>query len=605
MQAKFWLAYESLRTVGSLLLTNSDFRLFLGDLNTIGRQIFADTAFTLSNAAESAAKQVEPTGEEAKKIEGPDADAGPAPAVGDLAGEVSDVSKVVGNALAETGAEALISVQENVSGDQKDALLFRLKTAIGKLRKRTDYSDSVSTIAQLIQRYAMAYSRAADQTLGEVQSDVRTNDELDLAVRNFWSLFKSFGDSQEWQSLEEKLNKVLQHAEKDPDFENMMIDVGNSVEKMLTDPSFFDSADKKFEELRAKSKKGDPSSNLRQDVDAALVQLRKTLHSITQDTDVVKLVATTSKLFSLLSPADKTTNPELLDDSLHVFIPLLIQAVQHLPIPRLEVSTPDIDLLLENLIIEPGHTVNNTSFLPFRLAICTQNDIEIRKARYRTKATARSLTTIKIDGLSLRADEVGFWLRKHSGLLHLADEGIASIALDERGIDIHIDVEVGRDRLEKILSLREVRVNVHKLSYEVRRSKFSWLAWLLKPILRPILRRTIESEVATAISDALHFANRELIFARERLRATRIADPQDLATFFSAVFARLTPEEDPDLYTAVGVRPSKGVFKGVYAPGSIVKLWEEEAQRAGERVEDFDIGGWRNAIFDVHTRVME
>jgi hypothetical protein len=46
------------------------------------------------------------------------------------------------------------------------------------------------------------------------------------------------------------------------------------------------------------------------------------------------------------------------------------------------------------------------------------------------------------------------------------------------------------------------------------------------------------------------------------------------------------------------------VFKNVYAPGSVVKVWNEEASRATERVEDFDAGGWRNEIFDTHVRTL-
>ncbi|MBE7180478.1 MAG: hypothetical protein INR71_04570 [Terriglobus roseus] len=211
--------------------------------------------------------------------------------------------------------------------------------------------------------------------------------------------------------------------------------------------------------------------------------------------------------------------------------------------------------------------------------------------------------TIKLDGLSLRADDIGFWLRAHSGLLRLADEGIASFALDERGIDVHIDVEVGKERLEKVLTLRAVRVHVHKLQYQLRKSKVSWLAWLLKPLLRPVLRAVMEKQIANAIADLLHAANRELLFARERLRATRIADPQDLLTFLKAVAARLAPEEDPDVYTRVGIaQPGKGVFRGVYAPGSIVKLWNDEALHASERIEDYERDGWRNDIFDLHTQ---
>jgi len=213
--------------------------------------------------------------------------------------------------------------------------------------------------------------------------------------------------------------------------------------------------------------------------------------------------------------------------------------------------------------------------------------------------------TIKIDGLSMRADEIGFWLRAHAGILRLADEGIASFELDERGLDIHLDVEIGKEKLEKILTLKAVRVHIHKLNYQMRKSKFSFFGWLFRPLLRPVIKKVMEVQLAHAIADGIHAANRELLFARERLRATRIADPDDLKTFFKAVMARLTPDDDPDMYSRVGVaQPGKGVFKGVYAPGSVVKLWNEEAAQAGERVEEYEQGGWRNEVFDTHTRMM-
>ena len=590
--------------MGGLLLTNSDFRLFLGDLNTIGRQVFADTAFSLSTVAEQAGKEIQPSGSDNKALQGPGADQGPAPSTEDLGNEVTDVSKVVGDGLIKTGQDAMSSVQDHVSGDQKSTLLHRLKAAVLKLRKRNDYSDSVSTIALLIQRYAQAYSRAADKTVGAVQKDVQTNDELDRAVRNFWSLFRSFGNGDEWDTLEEKLSKVMEHSQRDPEFEELMTDVGASVQKMLTEPDFFDSAEKKVQELREKSRRTGNESSLRQDVDDLLVQARRTFNSILDDTDISNLIRTSMNIFSVLSPINAVTNKDLIDDSLHVFIPLLIQAIQYIPIPRLEISVPEIDLLLENLIVEPGRTINNTSFLPYKLRIETYNDLEIRKARFRTTSSVKSLVTIKIDGLSFRADEIGFWMRAHSGLLRLADEGIASFQLDERGIDIHMDVEIGKEKLDKILTLKAVRVHIHKLSYTLRKSKFSWFAWLFKPLIRPIIRKTMEKQLATAIADLLRAANRELLFARERLRATRISDPQDLRTFVKAIITRLTPEEDPDVYTAIGVRPSTRVFKGVYAPGSLVKLWDEEAAQANERIEDFQAEGWRNEIFDTHTAMM-
>lgn len=577
--------------------------MFLGDLGTIGRQVFADTAFSLSGVAQEAGQKLEPSEEDNKAIQKPGSDEGPPPTAKDLQNEVSDISKVVGNGLAKTGKDAYSSLQDNVSGDQKETLLHRLQQAVVKLRKRNDYSDSVSTLGLLIKRYALVYSRAVDQTLSKAQEDVNTNPELDRAVKNFWILLSSFGDRKQWELLEERFNKVVEHSQKDPDFEHLMVDVGNSVQKLLTDPDFFESAEKKIQELRDESKKVGSESNLRKDIDNFLSQFQITAQSVLEDEDISKLTITSSKILSILSPSDATVNKDLLDDSIRVFLPLLIQTIQYIPVPRIEISVPEIDLLLENLIIEPGRTINNTSFLPYKLRVETYNDVEIRKAKFRTTTSTTHLVTVKVDGLSVRADEVGFWLRAHSGLFRLADEGIASFQLDERGIDIALDIEIGKEKLEQILSLKAVRVHVHKLSYTLRKSKFSWIAWIIKPLLRPILRSVLQKQLASAIADGIHAANRELLYARERLRATRISDPQDVRTFVKAIITRLTPEEDPDLYTAVGVKPSGGVFRGVYAPGSVVKLYEEEARLATERDIDttFNRDGWRNDVFDVQT----
>jgi hypothetical protein len=589
------------------LLTNSDFRKFLSDLNVVGREVFKDTAFTLSEVAEQAGKTIEPSAAEQKTLKEPgtDADTGPAPSTEELNGEVAEVAKVVGSGVAKVTQEAEHSLADKLTGDEGESLLWRLKRTVTNLRQKRDYSESVSTLSLLLQRYAMTYSRVAEDTIKAAKDDIEPNPAMERAMKNFWTFMSSFGDREQWDKLKDSFHAVLDHSRKDPEFEDLIHDIGNSLQKLLTDPSFFDNADEKFQELRKKSRGVGTDSSLRKDVDNFFEQTQKTFHSVMQDEDVAKLIKTSRRIFNILSPRHAYTNSELVSDAINVFVPLLIKMIQYIPIPRLEVSTPEVDLLLENLIIEPGKTINHTSFLPFRFRVETYNDFEIRKARFRVASNVTSKMTIKIDGLSLRADEVGFLLRAHTGLLRLADEGIASFHLDERGIDIHLDVEIAKERMEQILTLRAVRVHVHKLTYTLRKSKLSFFGWILKPLLRPVIRKVMERQLAHGIADAIHAANRELLFARERLRATRISDPDDLRTFFKAVLTRLTPADDPDMYTRVGVAaPGKGVFRGKYAPGSVVKLWEEQAVRAAERVDDWDEGGWRNDVFDLHAMML-
>ncbi|KIV95680.1 hypothetical protein PV10_03304 [Exophiala mesophila] len=598
--------YESFRTVGGLLLTNADFRLFLNDVTTIGREVLADTAFSLSSAAEKTGKQLELSAEEQESVQKPGADDGTLPSKQDLEQNVDETSRVVGQEIANVGKDALQSAKENFSGAQGETLLYRLKQTVLNLRKRTDYQDSVSTIAKLIQRYAIAYSRAAEAAMATVQDDVEPNPALDRAIRNFWDLMSSFGDGKAWEKLEQDFKKVMSHSNSDPQFESFMTDIGNTVQRMLTDPEFFDNATQKIDELKQKSSRLEKDSDFQTDLDNMLRQAQITLNSVVEDRDVNALLKTTNRILANLSPPNRITNPDLITDAIHIFLPLLLRSIQYIPIPRVEVSVPEMDLLLENVVLEPGRNVNSTSFLPYRLLISTKNDLEIRKTHSKkTVSKAKSLITVTINGLSVAAQDLGFWIRGHAGLIRFADEGIASFFLDERGIDVSLDLEVGRERLEQILSLRGVRVHIHKLDYKLRKSKFSWLGWLFKPFLKHLIRRSLEKTIAETIASALHAANRELVFARERLRATRIADPQDLITFIKAITARLTPEDDPDLYTRVGVdAPAQGVFKNIYTPGSIVKLWHEEALRAEESIQDGEErgGGWRNDIFDTSVQ---
>jgi hypothetical protein len=598
------LAYESFKAVGNLLLTNSDFRVFLSDLNTIGRQVFADTASTLSAAASDAATKLEPSIKDVESVKQPGNASEPIYKQ-DLEEEIAEVSHVITDGLRETGQEAEASFRENISGRQRDALIYRLKAAVSKLRKRNDYSNSISTIGFLIQRYVKIYSRAAENTVSEVQDDIIHNEDLNEAVRTGWRLISSFGDKEAWKELDRRLRKVVHHSDSAPEYESTMTEFSSSLQKMFMDPEFFDSGSTEFRELKERSKGIASTSPLRQDVHALLHQSHLVLNSVLNDHCIQKLFSTALKIRTILFPPNHTTNQDLLTDATTIFIPLLFEAMQYIPIPRLELSSPSLDLLLENLILEPGHTINNTSFLPFRLNLETYTSLSIRKTRLRNLAETKSFARITIQGLSLRAEDVGFILRTHKPLIPFSSSGLFSLALDKRGIDISLTIEIHKSNVEHILTLRSIRVKIHHLNYTLRKSRLSFLAWAFKPILRPLICNLLERKLAGSIRQLLHAANREVVFARERLRAARVADPKDLDAFVRAVCARFRGGEDVGGYVGIGIDGSAnergGVFAGMYAPGSAVRLWDEEALRAGEVVDDHARKGWRNEIFDVHT----
>ncbi|KAH8695988.1 hypothetical protein BGW36DRAFT_428012 [Talaromyces proteolyticus] len=588
-------AYDSLRTVGNLLLTNADFRLFLDDIATVGRQVFADTSHSVSEAAHQVAEVAEPSREEMSKVKGAGADEGKHPSKDDLRGELNLITATAEEGIADAGKTAKKSAEEHLSGEYRDALLHRLKQTVLKLRNRDDYSDSVSTLSKLVQRYGLIYSNAAENTVNAIDEDIDINADLKNAVDRFWVFVRSFGDVEEWKLLEERFHNVMRHSSKDPEFESLISSLGASLQEMLIDPKFFDSASERLDELTKMTKNVGSETTLRADIDAFLHQTRRALRAIREDAPLVKLVAATKKIYHNLSNVYNDRTSTLVADVAHVFLPLLVRSIQHIPIPRLEISIPEMDLLVENLVLEPGRTVNQSSFFPFKVLVSSKTDMELAKVHSKKAHTnMKTIITVSLKGLNISASEFGYWIRAHSGLLfRFGDEGIGSFFLDERGIDVSIDLEIGKDRLAHLVTLRGVRVHVHKLDYKIKRSRWKTLLWLVKPFLKQLIRRSLEKKIAEFVVSMVVTINRELVFARERLRAVNIANPPDYATFIRALLAR----------------PQAGVFKGIYAPGSIVKVWKEEAEQAQEAIERGDESSglhltWRNEIFDVNATTL-
>ncbi|SPN98657.1 uncharacterized protein DNG_01702 [Cephalotrichum gorgonifer] len=587
--------------MGSLLLTNSDFRVFLGDLTTIGREVFRDTALTLSTVSEQVGKQVAPSREEVAAAKRKGGESQLPPSSEDFQEDAAEISNAVARGASEVAAEAGTSLSEHVSKDERETLLARLRQAALSLRQKRDYADSVSALSLFLRRYLKMYFLALSQAAEGAEEDIKRNGETDRALRNLWGFLTSLGDEKLWRDVEVAFKAVIEASQSDPEFEKHVDQIVDLFQSMFMDPEFYDDAEQRFAKLRGELQQLTTESRIRDNIDTLLTSLRLACCSICEDGNIRNVYNDSRRIIDILFPTNQNINKELISDCINTLLPHLINAVQYIPVPRLEISTPELDLLLENLVLEPGETVNHSSFLPYRMNFSTLNNVEILKGRVRTTSSMGTVFRVKLSGISVSASDIGYWIRCHSGLLRFGSEGIASMRLDQRGIDVVLDLEIGRDRIDELISVRHVGVRIHHFNYTLSKSKVSWLAWLVKPLLRPIIRITIETQIADAIKDACESVNRELLFARERLRATRIANPNDMWTFIRAVSTRMAaPRQDADRFTRIGVdEPGAGVFEGVYAPGSLAKVWNEETTLADERVGDFRQSGWRNSIFRI------
>lgn len=635
---------KSLQTVTSLLLSNNDFRLFLADLKQLGSKVSADSAFAVSSAANEVGTKLQASepaeGSSSAKGKGLENGTEEGPAVG--AEPEQPATQVLADAGAQVAVETRDSLAGRLGGGEGDRLLARLHGAVLGLMQRQEYRDSAPILADFAKQVVQAYARSLEETVDAVRDDVNENAAVDRALAAAWKLARSFGDKQEWDALEASARQLVHtHGRQNADLERFAAELGDTLHHMLTDPDFFaDGAKARLGRLAdhaglGEDADGGDSNNtlaaLRHDVAAVLGHLHSCILSAARDPSLSALFSTGAQLVALLSPLspDAADPGSLLADALAVFAPRLISLVQCIPIPRFELTSPDLDLLLEPLILEPGGHGDQPSFLPRRIKVSTYSDAEVRLRQPprsssssqlltlpRVSAAAALVTVVRFElqGLSLAAEDVGFVLRAHKGLLlRFAASGVASAAVD--GLDVAVEVEIRRDRAEQVLRLRDVIVRLRGLDYTFGHNKLGFFATLIKPLLRPVLERVVEVELGGAIAGGLQSLNAELVAARERLRAAQAAakGPADWRALLRALAARWTSpgfEEDEDAgaahvrvaWSANQGPAAGGVFEGVYAPGSLVKVWREEQLAAEDAKKTAPKAGgkgdWRSPVFD-------
>ncbi|KAK6534539.1 hypothetical protein TWF281_005854 [Arthrobotrys megalospora] len=608
--ANYKAAYASLSTISSLIFQNPDFNKLFTDVVTVLRQALSTGVSTAAETIEQVADDIEPPDTLVDVIgEAPDTNH---PRVDK---ETKKTAQEIGETLEEgfkkAAKDTKETLEEEVTPERKEAIKKRVQQAVIKLRRNADYDTSVSTITLLLRNYLIAYSTAVEEAVDEVASDTRPNKALLQAGDLFWKFISSFGERQQWEILKERFKILLEHKDRDPEFENIINMVVDSLRRLLTDPDYLftneDEVNARYEELKEKFKSSG-GNKLREDVDGVIKQLHRVILSVYNDKQITNVKGTALSIadLALTTSEGYELNSNLISDVGNVLVPLALETIQYLPIPRLTLVSPDIDVLLEPIIFEPGKTVNRSSFMPYRVGVVTTNEVDVFKGWKRTETHKSSDARIKIEGFTFKAEDVGYIMKVHRNwLVNFTDRGIASVRLDEKGIDIYLDIEFTKSSIDELVILKGVSVKLHKVDFTLRQSKFSFLAWLFKPIIKSMLRKLLQNSLREAIEDGLRSLNREMIYTRERLRATRIANPHDLTTFIRAVLARWTAPTELPVEVGIDWRAhresgrAEAPFDNEYAPGSLVGLFETEAMGATDRLKEGDAGGWRNACFDI------
>lgn len=187
----------------------------------------------------------------------------------------------------------------------------------------------------------------------------------------------------------------------------------------------------------------------------------------------------------------------------------------YVTIPRFEVCTPKVELVLENIHLSLANVIPTITtyksqdifkFTPF-------DELDAYCASKNRKRIQLRLDQIQADARDILAS---VRLKRFP----LFEQGKADVRLSRHGIVVNLDITVNLDPTAKrVLEIHEAKVSVDEMRIAARGTGRDFLFRLVLPIATPFLKALIATKLTTKLNILLDRLNDEAVIVRDRTRA--------------------------------------------------------------------------------------
>ena len=298
------------------------------------------------------------------------------------------------------------------------------------------------------------------------------------------------------------------------------------------------------------------------------------------------------------SEGNLTFKPHLWDDIRHVLLPTFIRQIGYVPIPRAEFSNPDIDLVIENLVL------SGPNLFPNVVGIESHNSFKFSPYDQLNKSMDTHHHKFRLSMSQIQADirDVRFSFRRKTGWPKLKDHGIADVVLAGKGMSIDVELESVEKKRDSLIRVNSVHTTIDTLTFAIRDSKHDLLYKFVKSFATGTIKKAIQAAVDNAIRTAVGHLDDQLVQVRNTVDDAKKSDEttrtQALKDLYSkkadtAQKKQAEAKETPGTFRIVANRdsvlnPDMGGGKGAMTN----KMWKtEDLAHSGK--------SWHSPAFDL------
>jgi len=421
-------------------------------------------------------------------------------------------------------------VDQKMPRERREQLIYRLKKMVVEIQGHQDYMRAIDTLLDLASEYGGHAQTIGQQGTGTLK-DAHGDSALNKAERDIITLLERFTNNTSSEDLVSSINAIYADADRDPELKNWFKEMNTFIRACLKEQGYImkDSSTEHWNKLY------DRGNFLLRDryrphTDRIVDEFRFMGQQFDEDPMNRRFAEACQKLFNDLGndengkPAFK---PHLLKDLSEVIIPAAFENIRYMPIPRLEYRDPEMEFVIENLVIESDNLMPNV----FEVA----NDNYFRWGRKGFANKNSHAVQISVAGMQMDLKDVSYYVnRKTSG--KFKDTGILDIFLGGTGLSFKMKLATAekKDR-QNLFKVDKVDVDIKNFNIKIKKSTHKILLTLAKSVLikslRPALQKAVEQAIKQKFEEADRFAYKIQTEA-ERAKQEALKNPENAPNLY-------------------------------------------------------------------------
>ncbi|OJD11993.1 hypothetical protein AJ78_07351 [Emergomyces pasteurianus Ep9510] len=438
---------------------------------------------------------------------------------------VPEETKARGRELSERTKEFL---REKMPQERRDQTIWRLKRMIVEIQGQSDYQQAIETLLSLAETYSGHGRGVSQQGATTTQGLLEENKH---AMKRLQTILERFANSSSMDDLFDYIKDFYHAADEDPRLKDWFRSVDSFIRKCLREQGYVleDSANEQWNRLYDEGQFL-LRDRYRENTNLIVDEIKFFGDQFDQDPLNKAFGNSLQKLFHDLgydSSGKIVFKDHLRKDITSIILPSLFERIRYLPLPRIEVSDPMADVVIENLVLE------SDNLLPNVVELSSDNYWRWGRKRIGSKHTNKVM--VAATGIQTDWRDVSYYIKKKAGFPSITDTGVMDIIMGGEGFNFRISGSTS-DSTDSLFRPEKISVNVNNLRIKIKKSNHKFLFTIFKPLLygavRPAVEKVLEKQIRDAFVRGDRFAYAVHNEAQRAWKAAR-SDPQESHAIYS------------------------------------------------------------------------